>query len=73
MAGGGKAQNGMRTFANSNKSKKSIKKEQKKLAMQATGGDDGDSPDEKATGDDSQAASEQMTAKERLQLKLRNS
>ena len=31
MAGGGKAQNGMRTFANSTKSKKSIKKEQKKL------------------------------------------
>lgn len=74
-AAGGKPKHGMKTFAETNRSKKSLKKEQKKLAMmEAGGGENGASGDEKGNGGEgSPAETTPTTAKERLQLKLRNS
>lgn len=67
MSGGGKGQKGMKTWANSTKSKKSLKKEQKKKMAAAEENDD--SPEENnENGHESKAASEAMTAKERAQL-----
>lgn len=71
-AAGGKPKHGMKTFAEANRSKKSLKKEQKKLAMKVD--EDGASGDEKGNGGEgSPAETTATTAKERLQLKFRNS
>lgn len=61
----------MRTFDASNKSKKSQKKLQKKMAMMEENAASGD---EKGNGnEDSPTEATATTAKERLQLKFRNS
>ena len=72
-AAGGKPKHGMKTLAETNRSKKSLKKEQKKL-REAAGGENGGSGDEKADGGEGSPTETTPTSvKERLQLKLRNS
>ena len=63
----------MRTFAESNRSKKSIKKEQKKMALLEAGGDNSGSADDKAAAEASAPGSESISAREKLQLKFKNS